>query len=137
MSQIKTTIAILGACAAIAACTTPQQRVNNKEDMMSAAGFKVLPANTPARQSALATLPPHKFVREVKNGQVRYAYADPTICNCLYVGDQAAYGRFRQNVFDKKIANEQVMAANDYAMASYDWGPWGGPWGGGYGYGFY
>jgi len=99
---------------------------------LSASGFKVIPANTPARQSALATLPPHQFIREIKNGQVRYAYADPTICGCLYVGDQAAFGTYRQNVFNKNIANEQLMAANDYAMASWDWGPWGGPWGGFY-----
>ena len=134
MSSTKTTIAILGMCAAIAACTSPQQRVENKEDMMSAAGFKFLPANTASRQTALATLPPHKFVREIKNGQVRYAYADPTVCGCLYVGDQVAYGKYRQDALNKKIADEQMWAANDYAMASYDWGPWGGPWGGYYYY---
>ena len=130
MSCIKATIAIFGMCAALAACTSPQQRIENKEDLLSASGFKVIPANTPARQSALFTLPPHQFIREIKNGQVRYAYADPTVCGCLYVGDQAAFGTYRQNVFNQNIANEQLMAANDYAMASWDWGPWGGPWGG-------
>jgi len=41
MSSTKTTIAILGMCAAIAACTSPQQRVENKEDMMSARRLQV------------------------------------------------------------------------------------------------
>jgi len=45
-----------------------------------------------------------------------------------------AYGKYRQNALNKKIADEQMWAANDYAMASYDWGPWGGPWGGYYYY---
>ena len=43
------------------------------------------------------------------------------------------YGNNARGI-NKMIADEQVMAANDYAMASYDWGPWGGPWGGYYFY---
>jgi hypothetical protein len=109
----------------------PQQRIENKENLLSASGFKSF-RPTRLRARALATLPPHQFIREIKNGQVRYAYADPTICGCLYIGDQAAFGAYRQNVLNQNIANEQLMAANDYAMASWDWGPWGGPWGGFY-----
>ena len=119
-------------CTALAACTTPQQRIENKENLLSASGFRSFRHYACAPESALATLPPHQFIRETKNGQVRYAYADPTICGCLYVGDQAAFGTYQQNVLNKNIANEQLMAANDYAMASWDWGPWGGPWGGFY-----
>jgi hypothetical protein len=116
----------LATCAlvlAVSACAS--QVVQNKEDMLAAVGFTLVPANTPQRQAALTTLPPHKFSRQVRNGNVVYTYADPTICNCLYVGNQAAYGRYRENVFQKHLADEQQMTAQMYQM---DWGPWGPGW---------
>jgi len=115
-----------------AACESPQQKIANKEDMLTASGFKFVPANTPARQQAMSQLPPHKFSREIRDGRVFYAYPDPTVCNCLYVGDQKAYGNYRANVFAKNLADEQAMTANEMSMASWDWGPWGG-----YPYGWY
>jgi hypothetical protein len=105
------------------ACTT--QAVQNKEDMLAAAGFTQVPANTPQRQASLATLPPHKFVRQVRANNVLYTYADPTICNCLYVGNQDAYGRYRENVFLRHLANEQQMTAE---MNQMNWDAWGPGW---------
>ena len=107
---------------AVSACAN---QVQDKEDMLAAAGFTLVPANTPQRQAALKTLPPHKFVHQVRNNVVVFTYADPTICDCLYVGDQAAYDRYRQNVFVKNIADEQQMTAQ---MNQMDWGPWGPGW---------
>ena len=49
MKRFGTTVAALGLCVAAAACQNPQQVVAGKEDMMTAAGFKFVPANTPAR----------------------------------------------------------------------------------------
>ena len=40
-----------------------------------------------------------------------YTYADPTICDCLYVGNQVAYDHYRQDVFVKHVADEQQMTA--------------------------
>lgn len=107
----------------LAACESPQQRINNKENMLSAAGFRVVPANTPARQAALRQLPPNKFAREVRGDKVFYVYPDPTVCGCLYVGNQNAFGAYRAAVFAKNLADEQAMTANEMSM---DWGPWGG-----------
>ena len=87
--------------------------------MLAAAGFTLVPANTPQRQASLTALPPHKFVQQVRNNAVIYTYADPTICDCLYVGNQAAYDRYRQEVFAKNIANEQQMTAQINEM---NWG---------------
>jgi len=39
-----------------------------------------------------------------QGGKVVYTYAQTTICDCLYVGDQAAYGRYRENAFQKNLA---------------------------------
>jgi hypothetical protein len=113
-------------CVAVSACTSPAERVQNKEDMLAASGFTLLPANTPERQASLASLPPHKFDRQMRGDQVTYTYADPTICGCLYVGDQAAYGRYREHVFQKRLADEQRMTAEMHQ--NMDWGPWGPGW---------
>lgn len=126
MVKVGSTLAILGLCAAVAACQNPQQVIGNKEDMMAAAGFKFVPANTPARQASFKNLPPHKFSREIKNGQVFYVYPDPTVCVCLYVGSQQAYAKYQGNVFQKNLADEQQMTANINSMNDWDWGPWGG-----------
>jgi hypothetical protein len=93
--------------------------------MLAGAGFTLVPANTPQRQASLAALPPHKFVHQVRNNTVVYTYADPTICDCLYLGNQAAYDRYRQMVFAQNIANEQQMTAQINEM---NWGPWGPGW---------
>ena len=114
--------AVIGLCIVLAACAT--QRIQNKEDMLAAAGFTLVPANTPQRQASLKTLPPHKFVRQLHGNTVTYVYTDPTICNCLYMGDQAAYGRYRENVFLNHIADEQQMTA-EMNQSALDWGPWG------------
>jgi hypothetical protein len=120
MPGLRSTLALLAVCVALSACAN---QVQNKEDMLSAAGFTLVPANTPQRQAALAALPPHKFVHQVRNNAVIFTYADPTICDCLYVGNQAAYDRYRANVFDKKLADEQAFTAQVNQMNWEAWGP--------------
>ena len=122
MLRIRSTLVLVVLCVAVSACAS---QVQNKEDMLAAAGFTLVPANTPQRQASLSALPPHKFVRQVRNNMVIFTYADPTICDCLYVGNQAAYDRYRQDVFVKHIADEQQMTAQINQM---DWGAWGPGW---------
>ena len=83
-------------------------------------------ANTPARQHSFKQLPAHRFSRQIRDGRVFYVYPDPTVCVCLYVGDQNAYALYRKNMFDKQLADEQQMTAQEMEMYSWDWGPWGG-----------
>jgi hypothetical protein len=116
---------------ALAACAQP---VIQKEDMLAAAGFSFRPANTPQKVAALRALPPHRFVHQVRNGQNVWIYADPSICACLYAGNDTAYQQYRQEVFQKRIADEQAQAARlnqDAAMEQeatmVDWSVWG-PW---------
>jgi hypothetical protein len=115
MLRTKSTLLLFAVCAATTACNP----VQSKEDMLAAAGFTLVPANTPQRQASLGSLPPHKFVHQVRNSAVTFIYADPTICDCLYVGNQAAYDRYRQDVFAKNMANEQQMTAE---ITEAEWG---------------
>jgi hypothetical protein len=107
--------------------------VQNKENMLSAAGFNVRLADTPQKIASLKTLPPHKFIIQNKGGQPIYVYADPTVCGCLYYGTQDNYQDYRQMMFDQNLANEQQMTAMMNQQMAFDFGPWGpGPWAGGF-----
>src|SRR5579885_729823 len=83
--------------AALPACVSTQQRVAQKEDQLAAAGFEVKPANTPEREQMLRRLPPNRFVQRVHGDNVHYVYADPIVCNCLYVGTQQAYNNLKEH----------------------------------------
>lgn len=123
--------ALAGLGLLLAGCATPAQRAESQENLLSAAGFGQRPANTPQRQASLNTLPPDRVVRVVHGDRVNYVFADPLVCNCLYVGDQAAWGRYQQELLQLHVANEQEMAAqmNENAAMNWGWGPWGpGPW---------
>jgi hypothetical protein len=116
----------------LAGCVSEREILQQREDMLSAAGFRFLPANTPERRTSLASLPPHVVARHVEGDRVGYVFADPTLCNCLFVGDEAAYSRYQQMLFQAHIANAQITAAQmneNAAMWGPWWGPWGGPWG--------
>lgn len=108
-----------------AACQSTAGMIQNKEDMLAAAGFIVQPADTPAKLAALKSLPPHKFVQQTKGATVVYLYGDPTVCRCVYFGTQQAYGTYRAMVFQKNIADEQQMTATMQQQAAFDFGPWG------------
>ena len=123
MTRFTVALGSIAICATLSACAAA---VQNKEDLLAAAGFTLVPANTPQRQASLTSLPPHKFVHQVRNGKVLFIYADPTICDCLYVGDQTAYSHYRANVFEKNLANEQQMTAQ--MNQDLDWDTWSPGW---------
>lgn len=115
-------------CLALAACASKEELVAEKTDMLSAAGFTVRPANTPERQAALQSLPPHQFVQETRGNRIVYLYADPLVCNCLYIGDQEAYGRYQRQALALRISNQRLLAAQLRADAAWNWGMWGPGW---------
>ena len=117
-------LALLGVALLVSGCTNPQQRVENKEDLLAAAGFIARPANTPERQAMLHRLPPDRFVRRARGNQFVYLFADPLVCNCLYIGDEAAYGRYRQEMQQRLIANEQLLSAEMNEDTTWTWGWW-------------
>ena len=125
---------LLLASLCLSGCATQQEQVTQKEDSLAAAGFTVRPANTPERQAMLNRLPPHHFVQRTHGDTITYVYADPLVCDCLYVGSQQAYGQYRQHVQQQQLADEQELTAQEYSDPAWNWGGWG-PWGGGFGFG--
>ena len=127
MTKSLSNTAIVGFLLGIVGCTTPQQQVSQKEDLLSAAGFQIRIADSPQRIAALKSLPPNKFVTRVKNGQLVYQYADPLVCRCIYFGTQQNWDAYRQEVFQQRLADEAQMTAI-MNQESWDWGPWGWPY---------
>jgi hypothetical protein len=92
--------ALLGAgCATI-------QRLEAAETgrMLAAAGFHMVPADTPARQEDLRSRPPHRIVSRTKDSNVEYTYADPDDCHCVYVGGEKEYSAYERLRGEKEIA---------------------------------
>jgi hypothetical protein len=104
----------------LSACQSSVQNVQNKENMLIASGFVAHPADTPRRLAALKSLPPHKFVRRVKDNKTLYVYADPTICSCAYFGSEDAYAAYRSKVLAQQMVNEDQVAASLEKQATYD-----------------
>jgi hypothetical protein len=120
--------AMVSAALVLGGCATEQEIVQGRENMLAAAGFAARPADTPARQNELKTLPPHKFIYQNQgNNRVVYVYSDPTVCDCLYIGSEQAYQKYRQLAFQKQVADENLEAAQ-MNMNNWQWGAWGPGW---------
>lgn len=107
---------------AVAGCVTETE---NKENMLSAAGFQVRIADTPTKVASLKSLPSHQFIVKNQNGQPVYIYADPTVCGCIYYGNQSNFQAYQQMVFQQQIVSQEQMAAMINQQAAFDFGPWG------------
>jgi hypothetical protein len=102
---------LAGAALLAAACVNTGPAVSDKEDMLAGAGFVPKKADTPARMAGLKALPPHQFVQRTINGRTTYLYGDPTLCGCIYVGDQNAYDRYRQQMAARQTATDAQIRA--------------------------
>jgi len=112
---------------AVSACAPS---VVSTENALEQAGFRMTPADTPRRMAALTSLQPHKFSMQIRNAKAVWVYADPTICHCLYLGDQLAYDTYLARLREKQNLEyaELVRRANannamPYPFQWEDWGP--------------
>ncbi|MCH4021995.1 MAG: hypothetical protein LKH33_11275 [Acetobacter sp.] len=129
MTVWRRSLLAIGCAFPLVACETHQELVTHKENHLAAAGFVEKMVETPEQKAAFAKLTPYKFIRVVKGDKVSYLYADPTVCGCVYVGSQQAYGQYEQYKQTRALANEEQDTALDYQNTGvdWDWGPWG--WG--------
>jgi hypothetical protein len=102
-------VGLLCATMAAAAEAPGQPSLEKNSFYLSSAGFHIQMANDPAGQKALRALPPHRFVTNGAGDAVRYLYAEPQHCNCIFVGTQTAYDNYR------KMAGEPLRPTNNPA----------------------
>jgi hypothetical protein len=85
---------------------------------LSSAGFRVQVANDAAARKAMNALPPHRFVvHRYGNNEVRYLYAEPNHCVCIFIGTQEAYQNYR-DILAKPIDQPDNVAPDYKTQAS-------------------
>lgn len=115
--MIALTLALTG-CAAIRANETRWT-----EQLLTAAGFQAEPAATAEELAHLRTREARVFVKEMRNGEARYVYADPDVCQCLYAGSERQYQTYQKLLVEKEIAEEQASAVGWTVWDRWSW-PW-------------
>jgi hypothetical protein len=132
MKQIRVLFKMISAFALLAlaaGCAT----TDTHTDLLSAAGFKLLPADTPKKQELLKTLTPGKLTLITWKGKQFYVQPDAPN-NQAYVGTPAEYQTYQQLRLAKQLSNDNLMAAQMNQNAMAPWGAWGpGFYGGFYG----
>jgi hypothetical protein len=99
------------ACLTIGCAETPQQRANRLEPLLSAAGFHMHPADTPRRQQELASMTPLKMRYYFNNGKPHYWFADPYVCDCIFIGSEDSFQKYQElRLQQRTIEREQEVA---------------------------
>jgi hypothetical protein len=106
--------------ALVVGCAHTQQT----ENLLSAAGFRIVIATTPQQQQHLKTLPPYKVIRVQRNGKSHYVYADPAH-NLIYVGGLFQYDQYRDLRLAKNMAAEDLQDSILNAEDETGWEAWG------------
>ena len=103
-------VVLLLHAAVLAAAEEPSKPMLEKNSFyLSSAGFRIQVANDPAGQKALHVLPAHRFVVNGAGDAVRYLYAEPEHCVCIFVGTQQAYDSYL------KLLSQPLKPTDDVA----------------------
>lgn len=115
--------------ALIGACTTIEhQEAQSDEQLLSAAGFSMLVADTPAKEEQIRSMKQRTVLRHDNNGQLSFVYADAQFCKCMFVGNEKNYQDFQRLSLRRENAiarQESALDADEGGM--YNWGMWGYP----------
>jgi hypothetical protein len=127
--RIVSAIALLALAAGCATTSSTTQTT----DMLTAAGFKLMTADTPKKQDVLNTLPKGQLSLVQYKG--KSFYVQPAAAsNQAYVGTPKEYQAYQQLRLAKQMSNDNLMAAQMNADAMNNWNAWGpGFYGGFYG----
>ena len=124
-------IGVTASLAFIAGCATTTTSIQDKESMLTAAGFKTIAPKTPAQQQKLQQMQVGQVAQIQKNGRTYYVVADPPR-NVVYVGGPTEYQNYQQMRAQRQLAQENYETAAMYQDAAMQWDTWGG-WGVGWG----
>ena len=119
MQPISTRLSFAAVCVVlvlILGCASTRET----EDMLSAAGFRIVFASTPEQKQQLKMLPSLKMRRIHQKGKTFYAYADPAH-NLVYVGNQLQYDQYRDLRLAKNVFEEDLQDAELNAQEAAGW----------------
>ena len=114
----------------LSGCATSPQAT---PDLLAAAGFKPVTADTPEKQALLKTLPTGQLSLIKWKGKSLYVQPD-VANNRAMVGTPAEYQAYQQLRLANQMSNDNLIAAQMNDDAMMNWGVWGpGLYGGFYG----
>ncbi len=121
-------IALLLCASLLVAMEAPSKPFLDKNSFyLSSAGFRVQVANDAAGKKAMHALPPHRFVIHRFGNDVRYLYAEPNHCVCIFIGTQANYQDYR-DILGRGLPQADDVSPDYKTQASallygdpYDW----------------
>jgi hypothetical protein len=134
MKQSFTPFRVIGAIVLLAIATgCATSSTTQKTDLLTAAGFKLVTADTPKKQELLNTLPKGQLSLITWKGKSFYVQPAAS-ANQAYVGTPTEYQSYQQLRLAKQMSNEDLIAAEMDSNAMNSWGVWGpGLYGGFYG----
>jgi hypothetical protein len=97
------------------------------EELLSEAGFKSVPANTPARQARLKALPANMITMVQRHGREYFVFPDVSQ-NVLYVGQKTELETYEAL---RGSEEREVQGEMNNSMVSPEWDEWE-PWTGPY-----
>ena len=131
MNQLFRFFGALALLALVTGCATTQ--TTQTTDLLTAAGFKLVTADTPKKQELLKSLPAGQLSLITWKGKNFYVQPDVPN-NRAYVGTPKEYQAYQQLRLAKQLSNDNLMAAQMNQDAMDNWGAWGpGFYGGFYG----
>jgi hypothetical protein len=106
-------------CASWLAALEPPSKpfLDSNSFYLSSAGFKPQFANDAAGKKALHALPPHRFVIHDNGGDVRYLYAEPQHCVCVFIGTRDAWRNYRA-ILSQPLPQADNVAPDHKTQAS-------------------
>ena len=107
------------------ACTSKRSgKRADMEKLLTAAGFKMVVADTSEKLAQLKKLPQRKIVPHEEGDKIFYIYADVENCKCAYAGNEEAYKQYQKLAFGKQLAEEENRDAKRDQQRQMDWGDW-------------
>jgi hypothetical protein len=97
------------------------------ESLLSQAGFKSIPANTPARQARLESLPADRITMVQRHGKEYFVFPDASH-DMLYVGQKPELENYEALRGSQERAVQAEMNNSMVSPEWDEWEPWTGPY---------
>jgi len=108
-------VLLVPACASIG-----QPPVKQTEDLLARSGFTKRSMDDPVVERHAGELPKRQLLRATQDdGSARWVFNDPRGCHCVYVGDDKAYGHYKDLV-RSQAQYERVEGEHEAEGGFYD-----------------
>jgi hypothetical protein len=94
-------------------------QVQNKESLLSAAGFHTRTPSTQEQWAMYDQMTPYKLERNTLKGKALYTYADKQK-GIIYIGGDNSYQRYKQLATQQAIAQKEIEASYNRYLSRID-----------------